>query len=462
MSGDASSPTAPLTTALVLAGGGTKGAFEVGVLRYLATEKHLLPDIITATSAGAIIGTVIAQAATADEFSTCVDDLRQDLLSMTDTGSVFGDQPWLSALRGTKWGDAVNDFVTVQSRPPIPGTTAASIVGPLRPASIRLHQIARAVRDVPHLVRALMVGRGHFGSILTLDPISDALRGQQPGSGFVPVDPDRVARSGRQLRLAVTALQAGVLRYVTEHGELVEDDAVTPVVGAKPVGVLEGLLASSSVPLIFPPRPMGDDVYVDGGVLRNIPVDAAAALGARRIVAVTAVPFIGPRDERDFTKASMIGVHLRTAAVISLLGRQRDDVRLALPEGTSLQVIDPTVDVVGPFEVAQGLMLIDMDYGWMRGADMMAVQDDERNDARSLSDAITAARVRSWWLEETWWKTGRPTGGDIRRLRREKEAVSRLLDERRKAGFLVPDEAEAWGHDYERHDGPRPATLPTL
>ena len=53
-------------TAFVLAGGGTKGSFEVGVLQYLVGVEGIAPDIIAATSAGAIAATVLAQARTID------------------------------------------------------------------------------------------------------------------------------------------------------------------------------------------------------------------------------------------------------------------------------------------------------------------------------------------------------------------------------------------------------------
>ena len=49
-------------------------------------------------------------------------------------------------------------------------------------------------------------------------------RGRRPGRSI----PRSIARPGLQLRLAVTALRAGVLRYVTEDGTIVESDARTP------------------------------------------------------------------------------------------------------------------------------------------------------------------------------------------------------------------------------------------
>ncbi len=81
-------------------------------------------------------------------------------------------------------------------------------------------------------------------------------------------------RPGLELRLAVTALRAGVLRYVTEDGTIVESDARTPAPGAAagPVDLIDGAVASASVPMVFPPHPMADDDYVDGGVIEIVPV----------------------------------------------------------------------------------------------------------------------------------------------------------------------------------------------
>ncbi len=44
---------------LVLSGGGTKGVFHAGVLRYLE-EKHIKPEVISCCSAGSIVGSLYA------------------------------------------------------------------------------------------------------------------------------------------------------------------------------------------------------------------------------------------------------------------------------------------------------------------------------------------------------------------------------------------------------------------
>ena len=91
----------PGPTAFVLAGGGTKGSFEVGVLQYLVGVEGIAPEIITATSAGAIAATVLAQARTLPEFLDRVNEIEGDVLAWTQTDHVFGKQAWLGALDGT-------------------------------------------------------------------------------------------------------------------------------------------------------------------------------------------------------------------------------------------------------------------------------------------------------------------------------------------------------------------------
>jgi NTE family protein len=50
--------------------------------------------------------------------------------------------------------------------------------------------------------------------------------------------------------------------------------------------VVPAILASSAIPGIFPPVPIGDNVYVDGGVLDNCSLETALRAGARRLFVV--------------------------------------------------------------------------------------------------------------------------------------------------------------------------------
>lgn len=466
-------------TAFVLAGGGTKGSFEVGALQYLVGTERIIPDIITATSAGAIAASVLAQARTFGEFAERVQEVEDDILAMTRTEQIFGEQSWLGALEGTRLGGAIRFGLTSGTRPPVPAlqiegigeaTTKVSVAPPA-PTPTRLPRRAagRARRRRRRQIQRLVAGaalrlpqarrkwRTSRSSVLHLRPLADALRYGGP-NGIHPVDPALVARPGLQLRLAVTALRAGVLRYVTQDGTIVTEDAVTPAPGpaAGPVDLVEGVIASASVPLVFPPRPLADDDYVDGGVLQVVPVRAAALLGATRIIAVVAMPLRIDREERDFTDDHAANIGLRALGVIAMADRQRENLAVPLPPGATLTTIDPEVDVVGYFEVEPGLLRINKDYGWLRAADVMAEGDATLlADAASETHRLIATRLQAWHLEETLWVSGGfaegADPGTVSLLRDLKRQVHELVDRRKQLGLPVPDGCEAWWTGYEVH-----------
>ena len=67
-------------TGLVLSGGGARAGFQVGALRYLCDRVSISPSVITGTSAGAILGTLLAQG-----------DSREELLGaapLADRGAI--------------------------------------------------------------------------------------------------------------------------------------------------------------------------------------------------------------------------------------------------------------------------------------------------------------------------------------------------------------------------------------
>ena len=224
----------------------------------------------------------------------------------------------------------------------------------------------------------------------------------------------------------MTALRAGVLRYVTEDGTIVESDARTPAPdeSAGPVDVVDGAIASASVPMLFPPHAMADDDYVDGGVIEIIPVRAAVELGATRIIAVVAVPLVLPRDERDYADAPAGYIGLRAMAMIGIADRQLANLRTPLPSGTTLTTVDPVVDVVGLFEVQPGLLRINKDYGWLRAADVMAEGCPGPAGRRGRRDArVDRGALRS--LASRGAAVGRHQGPDRRRRARSRSCVSR-------------------------------------
>jgi NTE family protein len=79
--------------------------------------------------------------------------------------------------------------------------------------------------------------------------------------------------------------------------------------------------ASMSVPTLFAPMEWEDHLYVDGGLVRNLPIDVARGLGVDTIIAVNLGSGYLPRDELD----NILGV---TGQMIAILTQQNVDESL--------------------------------------------------------------------------------------------------------------------------------------
>jgi len=59
---------------------------------------------------------------------------------------------------------------------------------------------------------------------------------------------------------------------------------------------VDAILASAALPAVFPPVVIGGEAYIDGGVVDNVPISRALALGARRIFVLHVGNFARPRQ----------------------------------------------------------------------------------------------------------------------------------------------------------------------
>ena len=459
-------------TAVVLAGGGFKGAFELGALRHLVEQHGVVPDVITATSAGAILGTVVGQARTHQELIQRLDEADDDLMSMTRIDAVFDEQPWLRELDGTVAADRIRRLL-VEGGPVPPGDPGAADDhhhGRHHRRDHRgggrdggdAHPFAGVLEVVRRLPAAHRVSTDHTArGILNLDPFEAALRGTTStgtgtgtgagtGTGVASIDPDLVARDGLDLRLATTNVRDRVTHYVTEDAELVGPDARTPIDDAGAFDLIDGLIASASVPGVFPPRLLGSAEYVDGGVLANIPLAAAVALQPERIFTLAASPIREP-DHRGA---------VRVAEELGYLATQVENLATPLPDGTTNTVIQPTMLVVGTFEVHPGRMRIDIDYGWLRAQESVADLDDgTRPILTAASDTIVGLRQRAWSIEDHLLGGGDRTA--LGELQAVKSAIRSAVGARTDLGFPGPDTTDDWGHRWELHTRAVPEGLPT-
>ncbi len=452
--------------AFVLAGGGFKGAFELGALQHLILEVGIVPDVITATSAGGVLGTVVAQGRDVDACGVRLGEAEADLMAMTRTDVVFGEQPWLRELDGTSVADHIHRLVRQHGRPELDDdwdeleAEALAVIGTDAPEEASAPRAAAGARRNPFeqiasTTRALVDGqraaRGLPRAALNLDPFEASIRGRRD-VGIATVDPALVARPGMDLRLAVTALKAKETHYVTEAGHLVGSDARSPIPGADGIDVIDGVIASASVPGVFPPRSLGKDHYVDGGCLQNIPLQAAVDLGATAIYTLVAVPVRPAKKTLSLWAAESLGY----------MSTQVENLAIDLPSGCTNTVIEPTIEVVASFEVHPGLMRIDMHYGRMRAEECLAGMDDGLDPiVKMASDTLTTMRLMAWRFEHRCIESGRVDGEQLERLRQLKCCVRSALDARSALGLPAPDGSDEWGQTWELHATPLPDGFPS-
>lgn len=186
--------------ALVLAGGGSRGAFQIGVWKYL-TERNWKPDIICGTSVGAI------------------------------------NAAWIGS-----------------------GLDVSSL--------IRLWTIDKRRKmyrlNLVEFLSYLLSGRG-------LKPLFDTRQIQS----IVSENLDFNTIKNNRTKIVVSTVNVH-----TAQPCFFENDAIK----------LEHILASSAMPILFPPHNIDGVPHWDGGIMANIPLQPALDFGAQEIIIVMLSP----------------------------------------------------------------------------------------------------------------------------------------------------------------------------
>lgn len=265
MSQRAAAPdAAPL--AIVLSGGGARGAYQVGVLRHILQRLPDLPiPIFTGVSSGAINAAFLAGR---------TGDLGEALEALCDH--------WCSL------------------------TTA------------------RVMRSnaAPMLLNALRIGIRLASGGSRLAPTVHGMVDTDPLRQFLAplLDPDAVdenVRSGRLRALAISATSYRTGRIVT----FVQADPEISMwerVRRKSVPAridVDHVMASAAIPLFFPARQVKGEYFGDGGIRESYPLAPAVHLGARRILAVSS----RSRLTSEAAPGSVVDEYPPAARVIGLL-----------------------------------------------------------------------------------------------------------------------------------------------
>ncbi len=224
--------------ALVLSGGGARGAYQVGVLRYIASQypEGFFP-IVTGVSAGAINAAFIASQT--GDLLTSADGLCDHWCALT-TGRVMRSD-------------------------------VGSLTGRLFRVGFGL--ISGGSRFAPGV-------RG----LVDTAPLGEYLKALLELEGV-----DRNIESGRLRALAIsaTSYQTGqTLTFVQGKPELRMWERVRRRAVRASIGV-EHVMASSAIPVFFPARPIEGEYFGDGSLRQTHPLGPAVHLGADRVFAVS-------------------------------------------------------------------------------------------------------------------------------------------------------------------------------
>jgi NTE family protein len=241
-------------TALVLGGGGARGAYEAGVISYLRDElqqelgRDLRLDLLTGTSVGAIHACFLA--ATCDEPKAQGKQLVARWLNMrVDRVLDFGLIDVLRMLRETV-GGVPRDRSTQHG-----GLVKGAGLRKLVCETVAWRCIGRNLRH--RHVDALAISATHVASGRTIVFIQ-RVGGGAPDWGSNPHYRAEAARIG------------------PTHA-----------------------LASAAIPIIFPAVRLRNHLYVDGGLRLNVPLSPAIRLGADRVVVISVRPGHTPSAEAD-------------------------------------------------------------------------------------------------------------------------------------------------------------------
>ena len=232
---------------LVLTGGGARGAYQVGVLSWLAKRYPELDiPILTGVSAGAVNTAMLASRV--GSFAEAIEAMRH-LWSELRVENVFHVEPWMLARTGIRLGTRL--FSGGGTR--VPEATGLLDTHPLRDY----------LKEVMPTIDGALTGIEYNlerGAIKAVAIVTTSYTTGQSVTWFQGRDIDPWARPHR--------------RAVRE-----------PL-------TLEHVMASAALPIFFPAvqihsATVGDHWYGDGGIRLAAPLSPALHLGARRVLAIS-------------------------------------------------------------------------------------------------------------------------------------------------------------------------------
>ncbi len=264
------------TVALVLSGGGAKGAAEVGAIKYIE-ELGIPIDFVCGTSIGGLVGGLYALGYKADDLA--------ELFTTQDWNVMLTDRVPAEFIPYSTKVDRATYLLTVPFWRPSPKDTD-------RPGRIREALDSRGQDDLqeaferPRGAASLPSGYAYGFNVLNL--LTSLSVGYQDSISFSKLP----------------------IPYACVAGDMVSANAKYWGSGS----IVTAMRSTMSIPGLFDPVRTDGMVLVDGGVRNNFPTDVAKAVGADLLIGIE-LSDLQPDYEEVDNLGSMLG------QFISMLGR---------------------------------------------------------------------------------------------------------------------------------------------
>jgi NTE family protein len=255
----------------VLSGGGARGAFQVGVYERLLEDDRFArgPTVLSGTSAGAINAALIAAGRTPRE-------MLDFWLAIADDPPVKASAAFFDGVVRAIGRLALEEGLRFLTRPEAWFGLARRLRHHLRP-----HRGTPLALLVEYLLTERFELVSRFLEMVREPYIAET--GRLRARLVDALGGERIPGRGHRLAINTVDARSGqVVRFVT---------APSPVARTPDYAVVEAItadmvLASASIPLLFPPVQIGEHLLWDGGLLVNTPLAPVIALGADEIVTV--------------------------------------------------------------------------------------------------------------------------------------------------------------------------------
>lgn len=394
---------------LALSGGGAKGSFQVGALRFLYEEKKIRPKVIVGTSVGAVNGVKLAEGEGRDSTTAGHESGFPGLLdqwrAIESNADMFIERAVFKQIKAI--ADNADDIAANLESSMV--ATWIGVAFGIPPVAFGgaggLTAGLEDLADAVELIEKFLYCDG----LVSLSPVVDRLKDP------VLLDRELVRTSGIDFRAVWVGMLSGKAYCTSGRRHLFELGAPKDEIGWVR-SLVSSVHASAAQPL-FMQSPIiegeiGGSAFeekgFDGGVREIVGIQCALDLGANEVFAILCSP-IDPGLETIFELQTAEDLKVGSVVVVpkgtpyfaarqrrykSLLTLAERGLGLALDgvldgdlaassDDAIVHIIRPYVDVHDGFTLKPSLIRVNMDHGWMCAFD--AFHEDGQNPISFLA-----------------------------------------------------------------------------